>query len=97
MLIFYSLKNACVTGYTQALNDYTCGASSAMEKWLAHPDVISALHVKADTAGMVYNKTAKNLLPLYSKLIDTYPNRMLIYSGDVDGCVPHVGTESWTR
>ena len=38
-----------------------------------------------------YIKTAGNLLPLYAELIAKY--RILIYSGDVDACVPYYGTE----
>ncbi len=34
-------------GYSQALNDYTCGAETAMDEWLADPAVVAALHVKA--------------------------------------------------
>lgn len=82
-------------GYKQALGDYLCGAESAMDVYLAHPDVIEALHVKANTAGMTYKKTATDLRPLYSELINKH--QILIYSGDTDGCVPHVGTEAWTR
>jgi carboxypeptidase C (cathepsin A) len=82
-------------GYSQALNDYECGAETAMDAYLADSRVIEALHVKADTPGMTYKKTASNLLPLYSELIDRY--QILIYSGDTDGCVPYVGTEQWTR
>jgi serine carboxypeptidase-like clade I len=82
-------------GYGQALNDYSCGAETAMDVWLAEPSVAEALHVSLGTVGMMYNKTATDLLPLYSSLIDKY--QMLIYSGDVDGCVPYVGTEKWTR
>ena len=44
---------------------------------------------------MTYKKTATNLLPLYSELINKY--QILIYSGDTDACVPYVGTEAWTR
>lgn len=82
-------------GYGQALNDYECGAETVMDEWLAEPSVVEALHVKAGTVGMKYTKTAQDIRPLYSTLIDNY--QMLIYSGDTDGCVPYVGTESWTR
>lgn len=82
-------------GYTGALNDYSCGAETVMDAWLAEPSVMEALHVKADTAGMRYEKTATDMRPLYASLMDQY--QMLIYSGDTDGCVPYVGTESWTR
>jgi serine carboxypeptidase-like clade 1 len=82
-------------GYGQALNGYQCGAESAMDAWLAEPSVVEALHVKAGTSGMKYDKTATDMRPLYAQLIDQY--QMLIYSGDTDGCVPYVGTETWTR
>jgi len=82
-------------GYGQALNDYQCGAETAMDAWLAEPSVMEALHVKAETVGMKYDKTATDLRPLYADLINKY--QMLIYSGDTDGCVPYVGTEYWTR
>mmetsp|Transcript_32037 Transcript_32037/g.54030 ORF Transcript_32037/g.54030 Transcript_32037/m.54030 type:complete len:208 (+) Transcript_32037:1108-1731(+) len=82
-------------GYSQALNDYECGAESAMSAWLSEASVVEALHVKADTPGMQYQKTATDLLPLYAELINKH--QMLIYSGDTDGCVPYVGTEAWTR
>jgi carboxypeptidase C (cathepsin A) len=66
-----------------------------MDAWLAEPSVTAALHVKTGTSGMQYVKTATDLRPLYSELIQQY--QMLIYSGDTDGCVPYVGTETWTR
>jgi hypothetical protein len=81
-------------GYGEALNDYECGAETAMDAWLAEPSVATALHVKQNTPGLVYVKTATDLRPLYSELINKY--QMLIYSGDTDGCVPYVGTEYWT-
>lgn len=79
----------------EALNDYYCGAEAAMDQWLAQPSVAAALHVTLNTAGQTYQKTATNLLPLYSSLISKH--RILIYSGDTDACVPFVGTENWTR
>ncbi len=58
-----------------------------MGTWLNIPSVMQALHVKANNKGMIYQKTAGNLLPLYAQLIAKY--RILIYSGDVDACVPY--------
>jgi len=84
-------------GYSQALNDYECGAETAMDAWLKDASVVSALHVTAGTPGMQYTKTATDLLPLYADLFNRHPNKILIYSGDNDGCVPYVGTEAWTR
>lgn len=47
--------------------------------------------MRANTVGMNYTRGAGNLLPLYADLIAKY--RILIYSGDVDGCVPYWGAE----
>ena len=80
-----------------ALNDYACGGGTAAGIWLQIPDVAKALHVKSGTKGMKYNWGPYNggdLRPLYYKLAQKY--RMLIYSGDVDACVPYWGTEEWT-
>jgi len=78
-----------------ALNDYTCGGGAMMEQYLKHPEVVKALHVKAGTAGMRYGPRDRgDLRPLYAELAKQY--RLVIYSGDVDGCVPYVGTEEWT-
>lgn len=78
-----------------ALNDYKCGGDNAMDKWLADPSVVSALHVKAGTSGMRYSQTCGDLRPLYKELFQKH--RIIIYSGDVDGCVPYYGSEKWTR
>mmetsp|Transcript_53615 Transcript_53615/g.126098 ORF Transcript_53615/g.126098 Transcript_53615/m.126098 type:complete len:336 (-) Transcript_53615:173-1180(-) len=82
-----------------ALNDYNCGGGRASTAWLAQAEVAKALHVKPNTIGMTYNwgpaSVSGDLRPLYKKLIQKY--RMLIYSGDTDGCVPEWGTEQWVR
>ena len=82
-----------------ALNDYPCGGMGAASKWLAQKSVADALHVKTGTKGMKYNwgpfNLSGDLRPLYKKLIQKY--RILIYSGDVDACIPYWGTEEWTR
>merc|ERR1711871_1659562 len=74
-----------------ALNDFACGGQPMMEKWLARADVMKALHVDADTGGMRYNANVGDITTLYKRLVKKY--RVLIYSGDVDGCVPYWGTE----
>ena len=87
------LEPAAVGG---AVNDYSCGGQGAMALWLAKPEVVEALHVKAGTGGMKYGPRDKDdLRPLYKTLAQKY--RLLIYSGDTDMCVPYVGTEEWTR
>lgn len=82
-----------------ALNDYPCGGDAAVDKWLAQPDVVAALHVKANNIGMNYtwgpSDFSGDLRPLYKELAQKY--RMLIYSGDTDACVPTYGTEEWVR
>jgi len=78
----------------EALNDYECGGETAMDAYLAEPSVQAALHVRGNTAGQSYKKTATDLRPLYKQLVSKY--RVLIYSGDADACVPYYGTEGWT-
>ena len=51
--------------------------------------------MKADCGGMRYEMNVGDLRPLYAKLIPKY--RILIYSGNVDACVPTWGSEQWTR
>ena len=40
-----------------------------MDDWLSIPSVQQALHVKVNTNGFSYVKTAGNLLPLYTTLV----------------------------
>lgn len=77
----------------QGLNDYKCGAERAMGEYLGRPEVVRALHVRPGTGGMHYTRTVSDLRPLYRRLSDRI--RVLIYSGDVDGCVPTHGTETF--
>ena len=79
----------CVCGPLQ------CGAMRGMSAYLAEPDVQRALHVKPNPNGMNYSRTAEDLRPLYMRLVQKY--RMVIYSGDVDDCVPGIASEEWTR
>ena len=37
-----------------------------------------------------------SMLPVYEALLASTPApRILVYSGDVDGCIPHTGTRRW--
>jgi len=69
--------------------------------WLNLPEVQKALHVDQVNAswsicgGVDYQKTLGSALSAYRGLVD-HGYRVLIYSGDVDACVPVVGTERWT-
>ena len=81
------------------VDDYPCGSLQAADKWIGQPEVIEALHVKRSMSGMKYTKgpmdVSGDLRPLYKKIIEKY--RVLIYSGDIDACVPYYGTEEWIR
>ena len=80
-----------------ALNDFVCGGENVMQQWLAAPSVLEALHVDATTGGMRYNANVGDITELYDKLINTAKYYVLIYSGDVDACVPYWGTERFTE
>jgi len=77
------------------LNDYKCGGSHAMDQYLDDPNVIKALHVKSGTGRMHYSSDCGDLRNLYKQLFQKH--RIMIYSGDADACVPHWGSEKWTR
>lgn len=77
------------------LNDYKCGGSNAMDAFLSNSDVVKALHVKSGTGRMHYSADVGDLRDLYKSLFQKH--RIVIYSGDADACVPHWGSEKWTR
>jgi hypothetical protein len=58
--------------------------------------VVQALHVDGHPDNsMNYKSTVDDLRPVYKRLAMKY--RMMIYSGDVDACVPYYASEDWTR
>eukprot|EP01047_Picozoa_sp_COSAG01_P034422 COSAG01_NODE_2584_length_7418_cov_4.468643_2_plen_120_part_00 len=73
---------------------------SALEAYLNDPAVRRALHVSPNAS--VWRPCAENLAwthdgvglsTLYSKLVAAQPSlRVLVYSGDVDSCVPFTTT-----
>ena len=55
---------------------------------------MEALHVTNAKSGQRYTSNAPNLQPLYAELAQKY--QLVIYSGDVDMCVPYTYSASWT-
>lgn len=80
-----------------------------VEVYLNLPEVQKALHANqtagvlpwkwSDCNGLIQYSTEdllSTVLPVYEELLATASLRILIYSGDVDGIVPVVGTRRWT-
>ena len=74
---------------------YPCGNDAALDAFLGDADVMAALHVSDEKAGMRYASTQGDLQPLYRELARKY--RLVIFSGDVDMCVPFTFSSSWTE
>ena len=51
--------------------------------------------MRSDLSGQAYTSTVVDLRPLYADLVQKY--KMVIYSGDVDLCVPYYYSATWTR
>lgn len=78
-----------------------CINVSAPQQYMQRPDVQRALGVSpksqkfewtACSAHLNYTQYAISVLPIYAKLWRSM--RVLVYSGDVDSCVPYLGTEA---
>jgi len=94
------LKNWAALGVT-----VPCMDTSLATTWLNAPEVREALHAApVATTGTFaicsnairYTHDAGSMLPVHAGLLRA-GMRALIYSGDHDMCVPHTGTEAWTR
>ena len=78
-----------------ALNDFVCGGERVMETWIGLPAVQKALHVDGTTGGMRYDANVGDITGVYEALVKAH--YVLIYSGDVDACVPYWGTERFAE
>jgi len=87
------------------LNGYACGSETVLPSYLNLKEVRSALHVQTLKDMPVwpgnhgyrhYNKSCSNTVQYFPKFIKN-GLRVLIYSGDVDSCIPYIGTEQWVR
>ncbi|GMI59051.1 hypothetical protein ScalyP_jg3042 [Parmales sp. scaly parma] len=91
-----------------ALNDYTCGGTTAMEEYVAHPDVKKAWHLDENAAffmsdngvGFNYNLTEKSLLGFYEDLaVGKWAGeeiKVLVYNGDTDPGINSFVAQNWT-
>ena len=77
--------------------DWSCGQFSAIPTYFARPDVRAALHLPAHSSGSEfrYESSGPASVTLYPNLIRSL-ERVLIYNGDADACVPYIGNEEWT-
>jgi serine carboxypeptidase-like clade 2 len=72
--------------------------------YLRRGDVIEAIHASqspntwSECSGLMdYSRVdlLAPVIPLYQQFFEENKIRILVYSGDVDGVVPHTGTEEW--
>eukprot|EP01087_Luapelamoeba_hula_P011741 TRINITY_DN3232_c0_g1_i1.p1 TRINITY_DN3232_c0_g1~~TRINITY_DN3232_c0_g1_i1.p1 ORF type:complete len:485 (-),score=39.37 TRINITY_DN3232_c0_g1_i1:169-1563(-) len=78
-----------------------CINFTATETWVQRADVQRALHIRTPSQKyqwsicsqhLNYVQFATSVLPIYASLRHTH--RIAIYSGDVDSCVPFMGTQA---
>jgi serine carboxypeptidase-like clade 1 len=81
-----------------------CIDDAAAAAYLNQPDVQAAIHVKTDLpwswvvcgGPLQYSENWGSLLPNYKDTLVPSDISVLIYNGDVDGCIPYIGNEWWT-
>jgi len=81
-----------------------CVPTDPLRSYLNDPAVMKALHVPIESLGgepwdacsqrLHYSGMEGSVVHIYNKILSTRPDiRMLVYSGDVDSCVPYLSTE----
>lgn len=93
----------------EAAVEYDPCVDDEVEVYLNLPEVQKAFHANQTTRTLPWRWADCNqaihysqkdlmasMLPVYSQLLATGNLRILVYSGDVDGIVPVVGTRRWT-
>ncbi|KAK9806895.1 hypothetical protein WJX72_006650 [[Myrmecia] bisecta] len=104
-----SVKPGLVPNWAHLLGELghtpPCLESREMWAFLNDDDVRAALHAKPmHIAGrfdecsdrITYSHNMGSMLPIHAELVSK-GLQALIYSGDHDMCVPHTGSEAWTR
>ena len=84
---------------------WSCEEESLYPVFMSRPDVQKALHLDLPTADprpnstnnvktFKYHISGPDSFTLYPSLVKKI--RVLIYSGDIDACVPNLGSQMWT-
>ncbi|XP_059628653.1 serine carboxypeptidase-like 20 [Cornus florida] len=80
-----------------------CTDDTIATVWLNNDEVRKAIHANPEsgpwalcTSNLRYYRDAGSMIS-YHKNLTIQGYRALIFSGDHDMCVPHTGTEAWTR
>jgi len=83
--------------------DVPCIDSSRATEWLNQDTVRTAIHALPTSQinwticsdVVEYTSQYSTVIPIHKELLEA-GYRLMIYSGDVDMCVPNTGTEAWT-
>ena len=79
-----------------------CIALAPIRDYLNSAAVMEALHIAVDQVVLPwdacsqvlnYDQINGNMIPVYEDILTNSSMRVLVYSGDVDSCVPYLGTE----
>lgn len=80
----------------------SCVGGIGIYDYLNMPSVRQALHVTvspwnfcSNPIGGNYSVPSQGSIPQYNQLMNANKYKLILYSGDVDGCIPFVDTEYW--
>jgi len=85
-------------------NEVPCFDSRRANYWVNQDSVRTAVHAvsveykdwEICTGNISYTRIYNTVIPIHLQLLKA-GYRVLIYSGDVDMCVPYTGSEAWTN
>jgi len=82
-----------------------CVWTQGVYNYLNFESVKTALHVNPNTEwiicnneiGDVYQTPSQGSIPQYEQLLAANKYKLVVYSGDADGCVPSIDSEYWIK